>query len=215
MKICIFNIFLYLLNEYKGKVMSNQLMGEDDWLVVVLKSKSENATKTLVNFYRFAEDLIGLKELHFLIRDCVDDSIIFSFRLLIKSKEKKDLENSITFQLGRSMAEDAFIVDPESEHPLYKFVEWPWRDTIKKRGFERFSLFCNFLSKWSKLVVEMAEKNYFESEERVEMTHVTSWMLSCTEYGIMSEKSWEIGYYDRISDKYHPYMTHIFKKEDK
>jgi hypothetical protein len=57
----------------------------------------------------------------------------------------------------------------------------------------------------------MAEKDYFHSKERVEMAHIVTWMLGCTEYGILSVGSWEIGYHDRIDDKNHAYLKHIFK----
>ncbi len=54
----------------------------------------------------------------------------------------------------------------------------------------------------SKLVVDMAENKYFDSSERVEITHLMSLMLGCTEYGSLSAKQMQIGYYDRISNKY-------------
>ena len=49
----------------------------------------------------------------------------------------------------------------------------------------------------------MIESNYFESSERIELAHVMSWMLGCTEYGSLDTKHWELGYYDRIEGKYH------------
>lgn len=192
--------------------MLTMLINEDDWIIVVLKSKSDNATSTLVYFYRYAEGLIGVKDLHFLVQDRLDDSVIFSFRLLVKSKEKKDLENAISFHLGKLFAEGDFAVNPEPEHLFSKYVAWSWKDTVEKRGLDKFTMLCGFLSKFSRMVVEMAEKGYFSSKERIEIAHFTTWILGCTEYGLLSEKSWEIGYYDRIADKYNPYLAHTFKK---
>ena len=187
-------------------------MSSNDWSVVIFKTEPDKAGKTLVDFYRYVEDLIGVKDLHFLIRDRVDDDVVFSFRILLESKEKNDIENAIAFQLGKSMPENVFAINPEPEHPFYKYVTWSWRDTLNSRGLDKFTLFCSFLSKLSRMVVEMAEKDYFYSEERVEMAHVASWMLGCTEYGLLSVEGWEIGYYDRISDKNHVYLKHTFKK---
>ena len=33
-----------------------------------------------------------------------------------------------------------------------------------------------------------------------------AWMLGCTESGVLSTKEMEIGYYDRIEDKYCAYL---------
>ena len=188
-------------------------MSSNDWSVVIFRTESDKAGKMLVDFYRYVEDLVGVKDLHFLIRDRVDDDVVFSFRILLESKEKNDLENAIAFQLGKSMPENVFAINPEPEHPFHKYVAWPWRDTLNRRGVERFTLFCNFLSKLSRMVVEMAEKDYFHSEERVEMTHVASWMLGYTEYGLLNVEGWEIGYYDRISDENQACLKHTFKKK--
>jgi hypothetical protein len=58
----------------------------------------------------------------------------------------------------------------------------------------------------------MAEKKYFDTSERVELAHVMSWMLGCTEYGLLSKKRMEIGYYDRIADRPHVYLRESFNK---
>jgi hypothetical protein len=64
----------------------------------------------------------------------------------------------------------------------------------------------------SKIVVDMAKKDYFSSSERVEIAHVMSWMLGCTEYGLLSTKEMQIGYYDRISDNNHILLRDMFEK---
>jgi hypothetical protein len=69
-----------------------------------------------------------------------------------------------------------------------------------KYGPKKFMDFCDLLSKLSRLVLQMARKKYFDSNDRVEMAHAMSWMLGCTEYGILSPEHWEVGYYDRIDD---------------
>jgi hypothetical protein len=58
----------------------------------------------------------------------------------------------------------------------------------------------------------MARRKYFDSQERVEIAHVMSWMLGCTEYGSLSEKHMEVGYYDRVTDRYHAYLKEDFRK---
>lgn len=82
-------------------------------------------------------------------------------------------------------------------------------------GVDKFSEFCDLLNKMSGLVVEMLEKDYFDSGERVEIAHVMSWMVGCTEYGKMSPAHWEIGYYDRIEDKCFPYLRQNFQLTEK
>jgi len=56
----------------------------------------------------------------------------------------------------------------------------------------------------------MIRSKYFSSEERVEMVHVMSWMLGCTEYGLRSRDHMEVGYYDRIENKYYQYLKQEF-----
>ncbi|MDQ1280818.1 MAG: hypothetical protein QG670_2081 [Thermoproteota archaeon] len=189
-------------------------MSSNDWSVVVLKAESDKVAKTFVDFYRFVEDLIGVKDMHFLIRGRVDDDIFLSFRILLESKEKDDLENIIALRLEKSMPENAFAINPDLEQPFYRYVSWPWRDTINRRGLDKFTLYCSFLSKLSRMVVEMAEKDYFNPEERVEMIHVASWMLGCTEYGQLSVEGWEIGYCDHITNKNFTYQKQVFPKRE-
>jgi hypothetical protein len=62
------------------------------------------------------------------------------------------------------------------------------------------------------MVVQMIENNYFASNERVELSHVTSWILGCTEYGILRTSGMEVGYYDRLDDKYCSYLRQEFQK---
>ena len=187
------------------------MMSNYDWSVVVFRTKADKADKVLVDFYWYVKDLIGVKDLHFLVRDRVNDDVVLCFRILLESKEKNDLENVMAFHLGKSMSEDGFAINPKPEHPFSKYVAWSWRDTVNRIGLEKFKLFCDFLSKFSKIVVEMAEKDYFHSEERSEMARILSWMLGCTEYGMLSVEGWEIGYYDRIDDKNHVSLNNTFK----
>jgi hypothetical protein len=58
----------------------------------------------------------------------------------------------------------------------------------------------------------MARKGYSSSTEKVEIAHVTSWMLGFTEYGKLSTAHMEVGYYDRIEDKCHKYLQQEFLK---
>lgn len=66
----------------------------------------------------------------------------------------------------------------------------------------------------SALVVEMVEKDYFSSSERVELSHAVSWMLGCTEYGLLRTSGMEVGYYDRLEDKYCSYLRQDFQNPE-
>ena len=61
----------------------------------------------------------------------------------------------------------------------------------------------------------MIENSYFGSSERVELAHNVSRMLGCTEYGLLSTSGMEIGYYDRIEDKYSSHLREAFEKASK
>jgi len=187
-------------------------MTSDDWCVTVFKCKSNVAETYLVEFYNFLKDLDGVKDLHFIIRDRVDDEVVFSFRVLTDPKYKEVIESKLAYKLRALASENRFAINPSGENPLAKYVAWSSNDRIAKYGVEKFAVFCGFLSQLSKMVIDMAEKKYFDSNERVEIAHVMSWMLGCTKYGLLSKKHMEIGYYDRITDKSHVYLKESFIK---
>ena len=184
-----------------------------DWTVAVFKVKPENIKKTVVDFYYFAEDLEGVSSLHFLIRDRVGDEVVFSFRVLSDPNQLKIVSSKMKYKLGLLLEKDAFFVNPDSDHPLAEYVAWPVEDTITERGADKFKRFYKTLDALSKVVIQMLESDYFESSERVELAHVTSWMLGCTEYGLLDTKHWELGYFDRIENRYHPYLRKDFPSQ--
>jgi len=181
-----------------------------DWTVAVFKIKPENIKKTVVDIYHFVKDLDGVVSLHFLIRDRVDEDVIFSFRVLSEPNKLKIVNGKIKYKLSLLFEEDAFSVDPKSDDPLAKYVAWSIEERIAKFGIEKFQKFCDVLLKISKLAIDMLETDYFASLERVELAHVTSWILGCTEYGILDTKHWELGYFDRIENRYHCHLRKDF-----
>jgi hypothetical protein len=189
------------------------IVASDDWCVAVFKCKPESIRKTLIDFYRFVKDLDGVKSLHFLIRDRVKDEVVFSFRVLTEKEYKQIVASKMAYKLGALISRDGFAVDPNIKNPLRKYVAWSSEDRIAKYGPKKFTEFCNFLEKMSKMVVQMVRSKYSSSDERVEIAHVMSWMLGCTEYGLLSKAHMEVGYYDRIDDKYFPYLKQYFPKQ--
>jgi hypothetical protein len=188
-------------------------MADDDWCVAVFRCKPADVRRVLVSFYGFVKDLEGVRSLHFIIRDRLEDDVVFSFRVLVDSKDKQIVKSKINYKLGTLMASGRFAVDSDTKDPLEKYVAWSPDERIAKYGPKKFMDFCDLLSKLSRLVLQMARKRYFESNDRVEMAHVMSWMLGCTEYGILSTEHWEVGYYDRIDDRYCQYLKHDFRSK--
>jgi hypothetical protein len=189
-------------------------MSDDGWSVAIFKCTTENVRRVLLEFYDFMVGLEGVKSLHFLIRDRVKNEVVFSFRVLTEKKFKEIVRSKMSYKLG-ILTPDKFAVDPGKGSPLRKYVAWGTEDRISKLGLDKFSEFCSVLSKMSGLVIGMLRTGYFSSSERVEVAHVMSWMLGCTEYGLMSPTHWEVGYYDRIEDKACPYLKQDFPKIEK
>jgi hypothetical protein len=187
-------------------------MSDDDWCIAVFKCKSDAVENTLVDFYDFVKDLQGVKDLHFIIRDRLDGDVVFSFRVCLDPKYKRVIESKIAYELNNLVSKDSFSINPSDNDPLAKYLAWSSKDRIAKYSPEKFALFCSFLSQLSKIVVDMAKNKYFGSPERVEIAHVMSWMLGCTEYGLLSKTHMEIGYYDRITDRSHAYLKESFIK---
>lgn len=188
-------------------------MQSDDWCVTVVKCRSEETKNLLVDFFGFLESLEGVEDLHFLIRDRTEDEVVFSFRVLTKPKMKRVVKSKIAYKMKELTSEEKFAIDPDAENPLQKYAAWSSEGGIAKRGPENFAIFYRLLSQLSRIVVDMAKQGYFDSSERVEMAHVIAWMLGCTEYGKLTTTHMEIGYYDRIEDKCHPYLRQSFGKQ--
>jgi hypothetical protein len=184
-----------------------------DWSVAVFKVKPENIKKTVVDFYRFVEDLEGVSSLHFLIRDRVGDEVVFSFRALSESDKLKIVRSKMKYKLGLLLEKDAFSVDPGIDNPLAKYVAWSIDDRITKFGADKFEKFCKLLDAISRLAIDMLESDYFGSSDRVDLAHFTSWILGCTEYGVLDTKHWELGYFDRIENRYHCYLRKDFPSQ--
>jgi len=182
----------------------------DEWCVAVFKCKAEQIKTALPDLYHFVSGLEGVKSLHFLIRDRVDDETVFSFRVMVELKKKNVVKSKIAYKLGTLFSGDKFAVDPGSDNLLQPYVAWDVERRIAESGLKKLDDFTDFLCSMSKLVVEMIEKEYFASKERVELAHVVAWMFGCTEYGVLSTKAMEIGYYDRIEDKYCAYLKQDF-----
>ena len=187
------------------------ILADNNWCVVVAKCKSKNVATFLVDFYRFVEGVNGVKSLHFIIRDRVGDDVVLSFRILAEVEQKQEAKSKIAYKLRTFLPKEKFAIDPSNENSLFRYAAWSTQRTAKV-GEERFSAFCDFLSKLSKLVVEMAERKNFDSSERIELAHVMTLMLGCTEYGLLTKNLMEVGYYDRLVDKYCPYLKEEFPK---
>jgi hypothetical protein len=189
-------------------------VSDDDWSVAVFKCAPENIRSVLLEFYGFVVDLVGVKSLRFLVRYRVENEVVVSFRVLTEVKYKEAVQSKMNYKLG-ILIPDKFAVNPDTQNQLNKYVAWGTEKRISKSGHDKFPEFCNVLCKMSGLVIEMLKNDYFGSTERVEIAHVMSWMLGCTEYGKMSPTHWEIGHYDRIEDKYYQYLKQNFPQPQK
>lgn len=189
-------------------------MKSDDWCVAVFKCTAESIRNVLLEFYSFMKDVEGVKSLHFLIRDRVRSEVVVCLRVLTEQKSKEIIKSKMRFKLG-GLVPDKFAVDPDSRDPLKKYVAWNVEERTSEVGAEKFSEFCDLLSKMSDLVIQMVKNDYFKSDERAEIAHIMSWMLGCTEYGLMSPNHWEVGYYDRIEDKRCPFLKQSFPQTQK
>jgi hypothetical protein len=182
------------------------------WCVVVFKCSPDSVKKVLIEVYRFTDDLKGVRSLHFLVRDRVDDKVVFSFRLMVEPKFKEIVKSKLAYKLSSLLTKDMYATDPTAENNLAQYVAWFPEKRIADFGQSKFNLFIDLLKNMSALVVQMIENDYFASNERAELAHILSWMLGCTEYGLLSTSGMEVGYYDRLEDKYCSYLRQDFPK---
>jgi len=184
----------------------------NEWCVAVFKCSSDSVKKVLVEVYRFVDDLKGVRSLHFLVRDRVEDEVVFSFRVMVEPKFKEMVKTKLAYKLGTLLSEDKYVIDPAAGNGLEQYVAWLPGKKIADFGQSKFNQFIDLLKNMSAIVVQIIENDYFASNERVELAHFMSWMLGCTEYGLLSTSGMEIGYYDRLDDKYCSYLRQDFPK---
>jgi hypothetical protein len=184
----------------------------NQWVVAVFKCYPSNIKKTIVEFYNFVDDLNGVQSQHFLIRDRIEDEIVLSFRVMVNPKFKEVIKRECTNKLGILLTVDKYAIDPPSSNNFEKYVAWTPEKRIKDFGEKKFTQFIDILKTMSATVVEMIENDYFSSSERVELAHVMSWMLGCAEYGLLSTSGMEVGYFDRLCDKYCSYLRQNFPR---
>jgi hypothetical protein len=187
------------------------IVADNDWCIVVAKCEAKATAGFLVDFYRFAKGMDGVRNLYFLVRDHVENDVVFIFRILVDPGKVRALKSKISYKLKSLLPEGKYAIDPRSDNLFSKYAALS-AESAAKIGKERFLILCDFLGKLSETVVEMAEKKFFNFTERAEMVHTMASMLGCTEYGMLTKNSMEVGYFDRIEKKYLPYLKEIFKK---
>ncbi|MGD6805855.1 MAG: hypothetical protein ACQCN4_02725 [Candidatus Bathyarchaeia archaeon] len=182
----------------------------DEWCVAVFKCNAKEVKAVLAEFCSFLQGLDGTKSSHFLIKDRVDDEVVFSFRVMVDPKKKSIVKNKIAYKLGTLLPKEKFEVESNPENPLYMYVGWSPEKVIAQSGLERFDNLVDLLCCMSKLTLKLIQKEQFDSNQRVELAHAMIGMLGLTVYGSLSAKGMEIGYYDRIEDKYLPHLREDF-----
>ena len=196
-----------LRNAYRGLLSIS-----NEWCVAVFKCSPALVKTVLVEVYRFVDDLKGVRSLHFLVRDRFEGEVVFSFRVMVEPKFNKIVKSKLAYKLGTLMSKDMYEIDPAAESSFGQYVAWLPEKRIADFGLSKFNQFIDLLKSVSALVVQLVENDYFASNERAELSHVVSWMLGCTEYGLLSTCGMEVGYYDRLEDKYCSYLRQDFPK---
>jgi hypothetical protein len=143
-----------------------------------------------------------VRSLHFLSKDRIDDEVVFSFRIMVDPKLKGVIKSKLAYKLGTLLPENKFAIDPALENSLAQYAGWSPEKRIADLCPARFSQLVDSLRGLSGIIIEMIEHGYFESSERVDLAYAFSQMLGCTEYGALYASEFEVGYYDRLDDKY-------------
>jgi hypothetical protein len=184
----------------------------NEWCVAVCKCSPDTVTKILVEVYRFVEDLSGVRSVHFLSKDRVDDRVVFCLRVMVDPKLKVIVKSKLAYKLATLLSEDLFAIDPSIENNLEQYVGWSPEKRIAEVGPTKFNQLVDSLKNMSANIIEMIEHDYFGSSERVELAYAFSQMLMCTEYGAFYTSEFEVGYYDRLDDKYCPKLREKVEK---
>jgi hypothetical protein len=147
------------------------------------------------------------------VRDRVEDEVVFSFRVMVEPKFKEMIKTNLSCKLGTLLSEDKYVVDPAVGNSFEQYVAWLPDKRIADFGQSKFNQFIDLLKNMSSIVVQLIENDYFALNERVEIAHVMSWMVGCTEYGLLGSSGMEVGYYDRLDNKYCSYLRQGFPNQ--
>ena len=111
----------------------------------------------------FRRRLVGVKSVHFLVRDRMDDETPFSFKGMVDPQQKRLIKRKMTYELGTYFQGDRFAIDPASDSPLHGYAAWDLEKRIVAQGLKKVEVFTDFLCAISRLLVEKVEKEYFAS----------------------------------------------------
>jgi hypothetical protein len=183
-------------------------MIENKWSTVAIKCRAAKTKDLIIEFYGFMKDVVGVKDLYFIFRDRMDSDVILVFQVSMDPEKEKAVKSKIRYKLKRMMSEDDFLIEPDINHSLNKYSS----PIMKRRQIDstKYVALHNLLNQISRFMVDVTKANCFDSEDRAELVRVISMMLGCTEYGLLSTKEMEVGYYDRINDKYHTCLKESF-----
>jgi hypothetical protein len=187
----------------------------NEWCIAVFKCNPNVISEVLVDFYRFVDDLNGVRSLHFLSKDRIDDEVVFSFRIMVNPKLKEVIKSKLAYKLGTLLPENKFSINLALENSLKQYFEWNPEKRIAEMGPIKFNQLIDSLKNMSANIIEMIEHGYFGSNERVELAYTFSQMLGCTEYGALYVSEFEVGYYDRLNDKYCPKLKEKLESASK
>jgi len=93
----------------------------NEWCVTVFKCSPASVKKVLVELYRFTDDLKGVRSLHFLIRDRIEDEVVFSFRIKVEPKFKEIIKSKLAYKLDTLLSKDKYVIDPTAENSLGQY----------------------------------------------------------------------------------------------
>jgi hypothetical protein len=79
----------YLSTQLRNQLADKEMNTSNEWYVAVFKCSPDYVKNILVEVYKFVDNLKGVRSLHFLIRDRVEDEVVLSFRVMVEPNSKK------------------------------------------------------------------------------------------------------------------------------
>ena len=95
----------------------------NEWYVAVFKCSPDYVKNILVEVYKFVDNLKGVRSLHFLIRDRVEDEVVLSFRVMVEPKFKEIVKTKLSYKLSTLLSEDKYVIDPDAGNSYKRKVE--------------------------------------------------------------------------------------------
>lgn len=198
--------------------MVTYLHRAESWTVLGVECPKKDWPQVLISLSHFLDQLAQVKSHHFLVRYYHEDRIFASFRIFSDPNDKDMVKYKLE-EKGKKLSNlFLFDIDPAPGTARRKSHGWtgPFSNHKIWGGEETWATCCDFLSRMSKIVVEMAEKGHFDFPRRHKIAHLMVNMLALREWPVAypDQRTVVAGFINLLDDRWVGYQQIQWEETD-